>query len=76
MCVFLCANPLVYCWLDVIQARSERQSLQLPSLLPAETLQALNLDVTQRALADEGHKPLDALANAWSRLLSLVGWRR
>jgi hypothetical protein len=76
MCVFLCANPVVYCWLDVIQARSERQSLQLPSLLPAETLQALNLDPMQRALPDEGHKPLDTLANAWSRLLSLVGWRR
>jgi hypothetical protein len=26
--------------------------------------------------ANEWHKPLDALANAWSRLLLLVGWRR
>jgi hypothetical protein len=26
--------------------------------------------------AYERHKPLDALANAWSRLLFLVGWRR
>jgi hypothetical protein len=28
------------------------------------------------ASAQEWHKPLDALANAWSRLLLLVGWRR
>jgi len=28
-----------------------------------------------RASAHERHKPLDALANAWSRLLVLVGWR-
>jgi hypothetical protein len=34
------------------------------------------LGAAQRDSANEWHKPLDALANAWSRLLLLVGWRR
>lgn len=76
MCVFLCANPLVYSWLDVVQARTERRSLQLPALWPAEACDALSRNNLRRALPHEWHKPLDALANAWSRLLSLVGWRR
>jgi hypothetical protein len=108
MCVFLCANPNMYMWLDAILARSQRQSLPLFALCPpdphestgqendeVESLAELSvgrgrvfqsrerwaLMIDRRlefrpASAYEWHKPLDALANAWSRLLILVGWRR
>jgi hypothetical protein len=50
-------------------AASDRESVARPR--QARTVH--RIDATS---SHEWHKPLDALANAWSRLLLLVGWRR
>ena len=112
MCVFLCANPKVNTWLDMLLAQAQRQSTSLSFLCPADPYDSPEMEGCDddhspteptvarsrevvshtrwhqpiyhlyrpldvgRASAHEGHKPLEALANAWSRLLILVGWRR
>jgi hypothetical protein len=101
MCVFICANPNVYHWLDPLLVRLERQSLPKVALvshfdetkvlgsnsedsdfeLPDDCRRwwcpppRARFDVRPSS-AHEWHKPLEALANAWGRLLLLVGWRR
>lgn len=109
MCVFLCANPSVSTWLDIVVARAERQALQLSALCPDDPYEAPDdeaggeVDTAARqtvavrratmshvhwnraeygrlrygaASAPELYHPLEALAQAWTRLLLLVGWRR
>ncbi len=60
MCVFLCANPNVHAWLDVIVARSERQSLQLSALCPGDPYEEPNADLE----AEPGASPLEQGAHS------------
>ena len=106
MCIFICANPKVHDWFDVVAARTTRHALQLSALCPRDPYEAVKVDTTEQldeaavlqlargpklrqpswprsggSCSFRGERsskrkhPLDALANAWSRLLFLIRWR-
>jgi hypothetical protein len=55
---------------------SANQSVGSSTTIVRETTSRYEQLALRRASPHERHKPLDALADAWSRLLIFVGWRR
>jgi hypothetical protein len=60
----------------VISQENESAACEIDRAIPEFVNSRFEYLALRRALPHERHKPLNALANAWSRLLILVGWRR